>query len=51
MTTTRFDKGFLVHGDCVKVLQKVKKESVDLVMADPPFNMKFLSCMLNANSL
>jgi len=41
MTTYRFDKGFLIHGDCLKVLRRVPDESVDLVFADPPFNIDY----------
>ena len=31
--------GRLYHGDCLQVLPKVESESVDLVFADPPFNL------------
>lgn len=41
MKVYRFPKGFLVHGDCLKALKKVKSRSVDLVFADPPFNIGF----------
>lgn len=29
------------QGDCVELLKKLKKESVDLVFADPPFNIGY----------
>jgi len=35
--TTRH--GTLYHGDCLDVLRLVPEESVDLVFADPPFNL------------
>lgn len=31
--------GTLYNEDCVKVLQSLKNESVDLIFADPPFNL------------
>ena len=27
----------LIHGDCIEVLKKIKKESIDMVFADPPY--------------
>jgi len=39
-------KGFMVkkeiilkHGDCLKVMQELKDSSVDLIFADPPYNL------------
>lgn len=29
----------LVHGDCLKVMQKIPDNSIDLVIADPPYTM------------
>ena len=31
----------IYHGDCVKILNSLPPESVDLVFADPPFNIGF----------
>ena len=30
----------IIHGDCVDVLKAFPDESVDLVFADPPYNMQ-----------
>lgn len=31
----------ILHGDCIELLKGVEKESVDLVFADPPFNIGY----------
>lgn len=31
--------GVLIKGDCVKILPKIKSESIDMIFADPPFNL------------
>lgn len=41
MKKFRYKKGLLVNGNCLKLLPKVKAESVDLVFADPPFNIGY----------
>lgn len=41
MKTWKFKKGYLVNGDCTEVLRRVKPQSVDLVFADPPFNIGY----------
>ena len=28
------------HGDCVSLMEKLQDESVDLIIADPPYNLK-----------
>ena len=33
--------GKIHHGDCLKGLQTLTKESVDLAFADPPFNIGY----------
>lgn len=33
----------LYHEDCIKVLQSMPNESVDLVVTDPPYLMDFVS--------
>lgn len=35
----RCDRGILYQGDCINFLQSLPDESVDLVFADPPFNL------------
>jgi len=34
------EKGILYEGDCLQILANIKKETVDTVFADPPFNLK-----------
>jgi site-specific DNA-methyltransferase (adenine-specific) len=31
----------LIHGDCIAEMRKMKRNSVDLVFADPPFNIDY----------
>lgn len=31
--------GNLIHGDCIQELSKLPKESIDLVLTDPPYNV------------
>ncbi len=33
------DRGVLFDGDCLEILPHVKSDSIDLVFADPPFNL------------
>lgn len=33
----------LYHEDCIKVLQSMPNESIDLVVTDPPYLMDFVS--------
>jgi site-specific DNA-methyltransferase (adenine-specific) len=37
----KFDKGVLVNADCLDVLRHVRENSVDLIFADPPFNVGY----------
>lgn len=41
MKTFKFDKGFLIRGDCIRAMKRIPKGSVDLVFADPPFNIGY----------
>ncbi len=34
--------GRLFHGDCIEVMQTLPSDSVDMIFADPPFNLKKL---------
>lgn len=36
----RTENGDLYHGDCLDILPGLQSESVDLIFADPPFNLK-----------
>ncbi len=31
----------IIHGDCLKVLPRIEEDSVDLIFADPPFNIGY----------
>lgn len=39
MIVHKLPKGILVNGDCLEALPKVRSESVDLIVTDPPFNI------------
>ncbi len=30
----------IIHGDCIEVMQQIPSESIDVTLADPPFNLK-----------
>lgn len=49
---TKFKGGLLVNGDCIQNMERLKKGSVDLVFADPPFgiNYKYDQCKDNLTS-
>jgi site-specific DNA-methyltransferase (adenine-specific) len=34
--------GAVIRGDCLRVMEKIKPESIDLVFADPPFNIGYI---------
>ena len=34
------DKNIVLQGDCVETLKTLAKNSVDLVFADPPYNLQ-----------
>lgn len=36
----RTDRGQLYHADCMDILPNIASESVDMIFADPPFNLK-----------
>lgn len=38
-----------IHGDCLEVLQKLPAESVDLIFADPPYNLQLQGELLRPN--
>ena len=33
-------KDFIYQGDCLEILKQIPDQSVDLVFADPPYNMQ-----------
>lgn len=34
------DRAIIIHEDCLKVLDELKETSVDLIIADPPYNLR-----------
>jgi modification methylase len=37
---TTIDDGTIIKGDCIAAMQRLPEESVDLVFADPPYNLQ-----------
>jgi site-specific DNA-methyltransferase (adenine-specific) len=33
------DNGKVIHGDCLEVMEEMEEDSVDLIIADPPYNL------------
>ena len=40
----------IIHGDCLKVLETFQDESIDLVFADPPYNLQLNKELYRPNS-
>ena len=40
----------ILHGDCIKVLKSLPDESVDLVFADPPYNLQLRNELLRPDN-
>ncbi|MFM7084315.1 MAG: site-specific DNA-methyltransferase [Hyphomicrobium sp.] len=40
---------FVVTGDCLEILKKLPAESVDLIFADPPYNLQLSETLLRPN--
>ncbi len=36
----KIEKDIIIQGDCIEVLKNLPSESVDLIFADPPYNMQ-----------
>lgn len=41
LTVHRLKGGIVVKGDCIQMMKKVRPKSIDLVFADPPFNIEY----------
>ena len=41
-TVLKTSYGRLYHGDCIEVMKTIESDSLDLIFADPPFNLKKL---------
>jgi site-specific DNA-methyltransferase (adenine-specific) len=37
-------KSEIIHGNCLEVMKSMPSESVDLLFADPPYSISYLSC-------
>ena len=40
----------IVLGDCIEVLNQMPEESVDLIFADPPYNLQLAGELLRPNN-
>ncbi len=40
----------IVLGDCIEVLNQIPEESVDLIFADPPYNLQLAGELLRPNN-
>ena len=40
----------IIHGDCIKELKKFPSDSVDLIFADPPYNMQLKNALYRPNN-
>ena len=38
-TAIAHERHKIIHGDCLKVMQQILSNSVDIAFADPPFNL------------
>lgn len=39
----------IIHGDCIEILQKIPSQSVDLIFADPPYNLQLQNELYRPN--
>jgi DNA modification methylase len=39
----------IYNGDCIEVLEKIPKKSVDLIFADPPYNLQLKNELYRPN--
>lgn len=49
MNSPRLDVDKVLQGDCVEVLNQLPEKSVDLVFADPPYNLQLQQSLLRPN--
>jgi modification methylase len=47
---SRAESGKILVGDCVEELKKLATASVDLVFADPPYNLQLAGDLLRPNN-
>jgi modification methylase len=49
MSLVRLELDQIYQGDCVEVLAKLPEKSVDLIFADPPYNLQLQNTLLRPN--
>ena len=40
----------IIHGDCIEELRKIPENSIDLIFADPPYNMQLKNALYRPNN-
>jgi DNA modification methylase len=40
----------IIHGDCLEELKKIPNQSIDLIFADPPYNMQLKKELYRPNN-
>ena len=45
------DGGLILQGECLEVMRSIPESSVDLVFADPPYNLQLSGELLRPNNL
>lgn len=46
----KFDMNSFVHGNCVEIMKKIPTASVDMIFADPPYNLQITENLLRPNN-
>lgn len=46
---TRLTLNQILHGDCIKILESLPEKSVDLIFADPPYNLQLRNDLYRPN--
>ncbi len=49
MTSTRLPIDKIILGDCIEVLETLPQDSVDLIFADPPYNLQLINELFRPN--
>jgi len=49
MTDDQLPRNQIIQGDCIEVLENLPKKSVDLVFADPPYNLQLQRTLYRPN--
>ena len=39
----------IIHGDCIEILKSIPENSVDLIFADPPYNLQLRNDLYRPN--